>query len=100
MKKKQEAKFCPFCYSNPYRYKTKQGLLRHITSYHLFDAKFRPVIDISSVKYLAIELEDQMHFEEISGIEEVEDFLQDYFRGFKNPSKRSSRFFQYVRDSK
>jgi len=98
MKKKQEAKKCPFCYSNPYKYKTKRGLMRHIAAYHLFDSKFRIALDPSSVKYVGIEQAERMHFEEVSGIEEIEDFLSDYFRGFKNPSKRSSRFFQYVRE--
>jgi len=47
-------------------------------------------------RFLRIDIDSGAKYEPISGWNEVEDFLIEYIAGFKNPSKRSSRFWKYV----
>ena len=42
----------------------------------------------------------QSQFIEIDGWQEVEAFISDYVKGFKNPSKRSSRLWSCVDETK
>jgi len=52
-----------------------------------------------TAKFVRQDITAGTRFLEISDWEEVEDFLRDYLVGFKNPSKRNSRFWQYVNES-
>jgi len=94
---KASPKACPFCFGKPYYYKTRNGLLRHVMNSHMYDGRHRIVyVPIGKPKLIRIDTAIGAKFEEVSGWDEVEDFLIDYVARFKNPSKRSSRFWQYV----
>jgi len=90
-------KSCPFCYYEDYLYKTYPGLLRHLFRYHLQD------IDGNSTHYsfkpprkLVVYTSSGMETVDIENLPEVEEFLKDYIKDKRNPSKKSSRLWRYV----
>lgn len=96
--RKRINKVCPFCYNPKYSYKTKNGLMRHVARTHLHDDKGRWVAwPFQDAKQLRVDRKRGYDFVPISGWREVEEFLEDYISEFKNPSKKSSRLWNYVR---
>lgn len=88
---------CPFCFGEPYFYKTKNGLLRHVMNNHMHDLRGRATYPpTQSARQIRKDTASGAEFIKIDEWQEVEDFLLDYIIGFKNPSKRSSRLWQYV----
>jgi len=96
MTEKVNRKLCPFCFNNPYLFRTRRGLFRHVYNYHLCDDRGRLVLSAKKVKQVLKEIPTGIKFIKISGQEELDDFLSDYINDFHNPSKRKSRLWNYV----
>ena len=97
MTNKMSSKSCPFCFGAPYFYKTKNGLLRHVMHNHMHDLRGKLVYPpLQKAKQVRKDTATGLEYIKVDGWEEVEEFLLDYINGYKNPSKRSSRLWQYV----
>jgi len=95
--KLKSRKKCPFCFSEGYLYKTKNGLMRHVMFNHMYDNHYKLVYPGSyTCVYLRVETAKGSTFIKIKDWAEVEEFLEDYVTGYRNPSKRSMRFWKYV----
>ena len=93
-------KACPFCFGEPYLYKTRNGLLRHVMNFHMHDSRGKSVYPpMQKAKQVRKDTTSGFTYVPVDDWQEVEDFLLDYIKGFKNPSKRSSRLWQYVNGS-
>lgn len=95
--KRRINKPCPFCYES-YQFRTANGLIRHVQKNHMYNKFGKWVFPpFEKAEELRIETANGVKYVPVDGWEEVEEFLQDYIIGFNNPSKRSSRLWQYVR---
>jgi hypothetical protein len=90
-------KKCPFCHGESYIYRTKAGLLRHVMNEHCYDRKGHYVIPpTAKAKKIRKDTQEGSVMIEVESWDEIEDFINDYFMNFRNPSKRSTRLFEYV----
>jgi len=97
-KTRLKPKACPFCFGEPYFYKTRNGMIRHVQYSHIHDSQKRLLYPIfnGSAKFVRKDTNKGTELIEIEGWEEVEEFLEDYLNNYRNPSKRSSRLWKYV----
>lgn len=98
-KKKRITRRCPFCWSNPYEYKTKKGLLRHICNNHLLDENENWIYPpYERARYLTKQTEKGWKTIPITGLKEVETWLNEYWEGRLDPGKKRSKIWRYLND--
>lgn len=97
LRKINPPKKCPFCFSNPYRYKTVEGLLWHIQSKHLANSSGFLVYGFwPNTPYLRKERKNGDSLLSITDEKELTEWLEDYIKGYKNPSKAHSRIWRFI----
>jgi len=89
---------CPFCFGEPYFYKTMNGLIRHVQYNHIHDKSLKLLYpDFSGrVRNVRIDTQKGQKYISVEGWEEVETFLLDYVKDFKNPSVKVSELWKHV----
>jgi len=93
------SKKCPFCYGYTYVYKTSNGLIRHVMSMHSCGKKKNLVYPaIEDIAYVLRETPMGVTYVKVDSWQEVNDFLQDFVKDFKNPSVRYSRLWKFVNE--
>ncbi len=95
--KKRITRKCPFCWSNPYLYRTKNGLFRHICNNHLLDKNQNWLLPPwNRAKYVAKQTETGIETIEIDGLQDVENWLNEYWEGKIDPGKKRSKIWRYL----